>query len=113
MNREGDEWAHDPSVQAMRRVFRAMESAQKSLIETLSLSPFDARLRRWRERAQVAFDVCWARAARRGMDLGEEDAADLYLLGFQRILAGEGIDIPEDIVPRNRRVLGILQESNS
>ena len=38
---QADEFGRDPSVRAMRRVFSAMEAAQKEFIMNLGLSPFD------------------------------------------------------------------------
>jgi putative tricarboxylic transport membrane protein len=66
---QGDEWGRDPSVRAMRRVFAAMEKAQKEFINTLGFSPFDPRMRQWRERALAAFDASWARSGRAGAAL--------------------------------------------
>lgn len=98
---EYDEWGKDPSVQRMRRVFSAMEEAQQSLLERLGVSPFDARLGSWRERARIAFDAAYARAARAGMNRGEEEAADLYIQCLMKILVAGGLEVPEEILPRN------------
>ena len=46
-----DEWGRDPSIKAMRRVFRAMEKSLDDLLEQLDISPFDHRIRSWLEQA--------------------------------------------------------------
>ena len=90
-----DRWQKDPSVQAMRRIFGAVEEAQKAFIEGLGVSPWDPRLRRWRERARVAFESAWSRAARLGATIGEGEAATLYTHCLGKILEADGVELPE------------------
>jgi hypothetical protein len=104
-----DEWGRDPSVQGMRRIFRAMEEAQWALLEQLNLSPLDERLRRWRERTRIAFDAAYARAEA-GLSPGEQGAADIYIRCFASILKAEGIELPDAMAPANERVQRILKE---
>ena len=47
-----DDWGFDPSVRMMRRVYERIEMVQGELLKRLSISPFDPRLRRWREKAR-------------------------------------------------------------
>jgi hypothetical protein len=105
-----DEWGGDPSVRAMRRVFAAMEAAQKELIENLGLSPFDLRLRHWRERARAAFDASWARAAGGGLELSEEESGALYVRCLGKIMAMDGMDVPSEIFPQSAKLDKILKE---
>lgn len=105
-----DEWGGDPSVRAMRRVFAAMETAQKEFIATLGLSPFDHRLRRWRERAFVAFDASWAWGARGGVTLTETEAGALYVQCLGRIMSKEGMEIPPETLPQSEKLRKILRE---
>lgn len=51
-----DEWALDPSVQVMRRVFEHIEATQERLLHHLSISPFDTRLSSWRETVLKFFE---------------------------------------------------------
>ena len=108
---EPDEWGRDPSVRAMRRVFAAMEKAQKAFIRSLDLFPFDPRLRRWRERALAAFDASWARAARAGVELIETEAGALYVHCLGKVMSGEGMDVPAEILPRNEKLAKLLREA--
>jgi len=105
-----DEWGRDPSVRAMRKVFAAMETAQKNLIATLSMSPLDPRLRRWRERALAAFEASWARSARAGMELSESEAGALYVHCLGKIMTREGVEVPPEILPRSEKLKKILRE---
>jgi hypothetical protein len=107
---ETDKWGKDPSVQRMRRVFRAMEEAQFTFLEHLNLSPLDARLRRWRERGRIAFEAAYARAAREGANPEEEWAGNLYVRCLGRILAAEGVEVPEKILPRTEHLEKMLGE---
>jgi len=107
---QGDEWGRDPSVRAMRRVFAAMENEQKEFINNLGLSPFDHRMRRWRERALAAFDASWARSARGGMELSEEEAGVLYVHCLGKIMTREGVDVPAETLPRSEKLVKLLRE---
>lgn len=107
---ETDDWGKDPSVKRMRRVFRAMEKAQQSLLEVLHVSPFDARLRLWRERARIAFETAYARGARAGLPATEEETADLYIRSFRKILVSDGMEVPEDIFPCKDPLEKLLKE---
>jgi hypothetical protein len=105
-----DEWGRDPSVRAMRRVFAAMETAQNQFISNLGLSPFDNRLRRWRERALAAFDACWATSARAGLQLSEADAGTLYVHCLEKIMARDGMEVRPELLPRSEKIQKILKE---
>lgn len=105
-----DEWGRDPSVRAMRRVFASMEAAHKEFIRALGVSPFDLRLRRWRERALSAFDASWARSARAGFELTETEAGTLYVHCLGRIMAREGVDVPEGVLPETEKIRRIVRE---
>jgi hypothetical protein len=104
-----DEWGRDPSVQAMRRVFAAMEAAQDEFIRNLGLSPFDQRLRRWRELALAVFEVSLARAAGADPDLREEEAGARYVRCLGKIMIREGVDVPLDILPQSGNLEKILK----
>lgn len=87
-----DEWGKDPTVRMMRKVFRKMELAQGELLRDADISRWDPRLRRWREISRAAFDRAWANAARRGMELGEDQAGDLYADCLAATMVREGIE---------------------
>ena len=107
--REHD-WGKDPSVRAMRRVFAAMEAAQKEFTQNLGVSPYDQRLRRWRERALAAFEASWARSARAGMELTETEAGALYVHCLGKIMSREGVEVPPEILPQSGKLNKILRE---
>lgn len=103
-----DEWGHDPSVQSMRRVFSSMEEAQQELLSFLNISVLDRRLRPSREQALELFERTWSKAARRGM-MGEEIAAPLYLHLLAQSLRSAGIEVPEELLPRDEKVIHLLK----
>jgi len=105
-----DEWGHDPSVQSMRRVFSYMEQAQQELLRHLRISPFDQRLRHCREKALELFERAWPLALRQGMVKSEKDAAPLYIHCLARTLKSAGVEIPNDLLPGDEKIIRFLQE---
>ena len=87
-----DEWGKDSAVRMMRKAFRKMELAQGELLQGARISMWDPRLRRWREISRAAFDRASANAARRGMELGEDQAGALYAHCLARTMMREGIE---------------------
>ena len=87
-----DEWGKDPTVQMMRKVFGRMELAEREVLEEAGISMWDPRLRRWREISRAAFERAWASAARRKIDLGEDQAGALYAHCLARTMMREGIE---------------------
>ena len=88
-----DEFGRDPSVQIMRKVFRAMETAQARLFRELSINPYDLRIRRWREKALSLFEQAWVTANRMNMNMDEGLASALYAHGLARIMDSDGINV--------------------
>ena len=105
-----DEWGQDPSVQAMRRVFSRMESAQEEFLKAAGISPFSARLRSWRDRARVCFERSWARAAGEGLKPSEEAAGSFYICCLSSVMLSEGVNIPETALPNDERVERVVKE---
>jgi hypothetical protein len=103
-----DEWGHDPSVQAMRRVFSSIEEAQREFLLGLNISLLDGRLRRCREQALELFERTWSKAIRKGM-MGEKDAALLYLHCLAQMLRVAGVDVPEKSLPGDEKITDFLQ----
>jgi hypothetical protein len=89
---ESDEWGIDPAVQTMRKVFRQMELAQRELLKEAGIAMWDPRLRRWREISLAAFERAWANAARRGVDLREDQVGALYAHCLARTMTRDGIE---------------------
>jgi hypothetical protein len=105
-----DEWDHDPSVQSMRRVFSFMEEAQQELLTRLNISFFDLRLRHSREQALEIFERVWPMAIRRGIVMNEKEAVPLYIHCLARALSSVGIGVPEELLPRDERIVRLLRE---
>ena len=107
---DADDWARDPSVQMMRRVFSCMEKQQGKLLQQLCIAPFDVRLRKWRASALVWFEQVWISAANKGIHLGEEAAAAAYAHCLGRAIASEGVSVPLEALPKNEDIAMLLKE---
>jgi hypothetical protein len=105
-----DDWGKDPSVQSMRRVFAYIETAQGKLLGRLNISPYDNRLRRWREEARTLLDRACALAAKRGAFLSEEYVASIYLHCLGQTLSLDGVEVPSDVLPRDEGVISLFSE---
>ncbi len=103
-----DEWSHDASVQSMRRVFSSIEVAQRELLLCLNIAYLDPRLRRSREQALELFERTWARAVRKGV-MDEKDAALLYLHCLARTLRLAGVEVSEDLMPKDEKIICLLR----
>jgi hypothetical protein len=62
-----DEWGRDPSVQAMRKVFKGMEKSLEEILGKLDISPYDHRIRGWLEKALAKFEGAWGVANQMGI----------------------------------------------
>ena len=107
----GDEWGHDPSVQIMRRLFKLMEAAQGELLKASNISSFDARLRRWREKALESFEKAWAYAPTFGFELNEDSAAALYARCLARAIICEGAGVAVEILPKDEKIEMLLMRA--
>ncbi len=105
-----DEWAHDPSIQSMRRVFSLMEEAQHEFLGHLDISFLDKRLRGVREKALKLFEQAWPLLIRKGMIMSEEDGASVYLHCLARALSSAGVEVPKKWLPGDEKIMRFLKE---
>ena len=105
-----DEWGHDPSVQSMRRVFSLMGDAQQELLRRLTISLFDQRLRRVRRQALELFERAWPLAVRQGIIANEKDAAPLYIHCLAKALSLVGVEVPNELLPMDDKIIRFLQK---
>ena len=104
-----DEWGKDPSVQVMRKVFRAMEHDHQALLKRLDIAPYDQRLGKWREQTLALFERAWGVADQLDVTMDEQTAAALYCMLFAKIVEVSGITIPADIFPPEGNVGRLMQ----
>ncbi len=107
---DDDEFGRDPAVRSMRRAFGHMEKLQRQIIQAASLSPFDRRLRLWREQALQIFERAWNKAARQGLARTEEEVALLYARCLAMILERGRVTLPPELLPRDESLEGIVKE---
>jgi len=105
-----DEWGRDPSIKAMRRVFKAMEKSLDDLLEQLNISPFDHRLRSWLEQALSQYELAWGEASRKGVRMDEKMAPAVYAHCLVRVIGSEEIKIPESLLAIEKDVERLIQE---
>ncbi|MBN1847663.1 MAG: hypothetical protein JW932_03680 [Deltaproteobacteria bacterium] len=105
-----DEWGKDPSVQIMRRVFKAMEAAQARLLHELGISLYDLRIRAWREKALALFERAWVSANRIGLDIDECFAYDIYIYAMAEAIYQDGIEVPSDLLPAGEEVKRVFSD---
>ncbi len=105
-----DEWGKDPSVQIMRKVFKEMEKTQHELLKRLDITPYDLRIRRWREQALALFERAWSVASRMGITIDEHTASLVYVHCLAKIMSAERINIPAGILPDAKSVERIFKE---
>ncbi len=106
-----DEWEKDPRVLSMRRVFAAIETRQAALLERLNIHWMDKGLKAMRRTALHLFERIWAGAVDRGVRLGEEDAADLYVHCLASVLRTRGISTPAESLPASDVIKGLMEEA--
>ena len=105
-----DTWDRDPSVRFMRKVFKNMETVQHELLKRLAISPYDPRIRRWREKTRALFEKAWGVANRNGISMDEAKASAVYCHCLAKVIDTEGYDIPEGIVPELKDIAWLFKE---
>ncbi len=105
-----DEWGKDPSVLIMRRVFKEIECAQHELLKQLDITPYDLRIRRWRDQALALFERAWGAADRMGITMDEHTASLIYVHCLAKVMGAERINIPAGILPEAKSVERIFEE---
>lgn len=108
-----DKWGHDPSVQSMRRVFSYMEETHQELLGHLNISLFDKRLRKVREQALELFERAWPLAVRQGIIANGKDAAPLYIHCLTKALSLVGVEVPNELLPMDGKIIRFLQKELS
>jgi hypothetical protein len=103
-----DDWGFDPSVRMMRRVFGRIERVQGDLLKRLSVSPFDPRLRR--EKARHYLERCWVEASRLGIQVGEEEAAYIYVHCLSWAMNLDGVKVADETLPKDEKMGIVLKE---
>ena len=106
-----DEWARDPSVRMMRKVFEKMESVQSSILADLNVSPFDEKIRSWRERALIIFERLWSYALRKGIPMDENEAADIYVFSLTRVMSSDGIEVSGELLSSQPEISTLFEEA--
>jgi hypothetical protein len=105
-----DEWGRDPSVQAMRKTFKAMETSLELILKRLDISPYDHRIRGWLEKALAQFERSWGVAHQMGIPMDEEMAPAVYARCFAKVIGAEGIEVPQVLLPQVKEAERLVHE---
>lgn len=105
-----DQFARDPQVRYLRRVFARMEQKQSELLERIGVVQTDYRLKRVREATLKHFEKAWMLASRKGVVETEDEIGDLYVLCLARILSGNRISVPGELLPSNAKINDVVAE---
>ena len=105
-----DEWGRDPSVRAMRGIFKTMEGAVDDLLKQLNISPLDHRVRGWLEQALANYERAWVEARRQGIPMDEKLATAVYAHCLVKVIGSEGVKIPEKALATDRDLGKLIRE---
>jgi hypothetical protein len=105
-----DEWGRDPSVRAMRKIFKGMETSLEEILERLDIAPYDQRIRGWLEKALVKFKKSWIVADQMGITMDEKIAPLVYTCCLAKVIGSEGIEIPEGLLPEQKDTERLIHE---
>jgi hypothetical protein len=105
------DWGADPQVRYMRQVFAGIDRAQTQFLKSMNISPFDDRLRRWREAALRLFEKTWALSAGQGLSEGEGEISKMYLHCLAHFLRLNRIEVPQEVLPASENVSRLIKEA--
>ena len=105
-----DEWGRDPSVRAMRGIFKAMEESVDDLLKQLKISPLDHRVRGWLEQALANYERAWVAASRKGIPMDEKMATAVYAHCLVKVIGAEGVNIPEKVLAMGKDAESLISE---
>ena len=83
---------------------------QKKLLEHVGVSPLDLRLRQARDKARILFEKAWSHSATKGVSMGDDETAGLYLYCLSWALGQSGVEVPDNFLPQDERLKSIIRE---
>ena len=107
----GKDWGSDPQVRHLRRMFADIEAAQTRFLKSINISPFDDRLRRWRDAALKLFEKTWVLSVRQGLSVGEREVSRMYLHCLAHFLRLNRIDVSQEVLPASEDMSGLIKEA--
>ncbi len=107
---EKDNWGADPQIKYLREVFGNTETEQTELFNHTGISPFDERLRLWREKTLILFEKVWALSSTRGIVLKKDEISKIYLYCLAHFLSMSRIKIPPEALPANEKINHLIEE---
>ena len=105
-----DDWEQDPAVQAMRRIFKEMEKTKNAILARLNIAAADPRIRGWMESALALFERSWAIANQMSVSMDAKRASLIYAHCLSSVIASEGVEIPDGLIPEDKEMEGLVNE---
>jgi hypothetical protein len=107
---ERDNFGADPQIRYLRQVFGYTETAQADFLRRLNISPFDDRLRRWRETALKLFEKVWMLSSKKGATSEKEQVSKIYLHCLAHFLKLNRIVVSPEALPVDENIDSLLKE---
>jgi hypothetical protein len=107
---EKDNFGADPQDRHLRQIFGYIETAKADLLHCLKISPFDGRLRRWRDAALKLFEKVWMLSSERGITSEKEKISRIYLHCFAHFLKLNRIVVPIEVLPVDENIDSLIKE---
>jgi hypothetical protein len=107
---ERDDWGADPQIRYMRQVFGHIETAQADFLHCLNISPFDSRLRRWREAGLKLFEKVWMLSSKRGIASEKEQVSKIYLHCLAHFLKLNKVTVTHEALSFDEKIDSFIKE---
>jgi len=108
---ERDDFGADPQIRYLRQVFGHTETAQASFLHHLNISPFDDRLRCWREASLKLFEKVWMLSSNRGVASDKVQISKIYLHCLAHFLKLNRIEISPEILSVDENIEILIREA--
>jgi hypothetical protein len=107
----GNDWGADPQVRYMRQVFAHIEATQDEFLCRISISPFDDRLRRWRDAALGLFEKTWMLSARQNTSADVGEISRMYLHCLAHFLRLNRVEVSQELLPASENISRLIKEA--
>jgi hypothetical protein len=87
-----------------------MEEFQGKLLEQVDISSLDPRLRQARDKARILFEKAWSHSATKGLSMGDNETAGLYIYCLSWALGQSGVEVPDEFLPHDGRLENVIRE---
>lgn len=105
-----DNWDIDPQIKYLREIFGNTEREQTEFLNHTGISPFDERLRLWREKTLTLFEKIWMLSSTRGIVWKKDEIPKIYLHCLALFLSMDKIKIPSELLHADENIDHLIEE---